>query len=485
MRRSLILLWLLLCIPSPSLRAQGVASSSLKVYSNLSGINTNDTVGCNANSKTSQTVYHLCYPDATIGGNSGLVACGWSNGTITATVSDDASSTYTSQIGPSRHSGGQDVQIWLASPIGTGAHQVPVTFSAAVTGVRCAVPQLFNINTSSPSCGTAVNGQSGGSTTVSAGSITSSEANCLYFQFDGEEDQFGAHPIYTVGSGWTFENADGRSGWASQTKINTSASAMPCSMTVDTAKSYNTSCVALRRDLAQGAAPTGMYVRSLAMFNLKDSSTSYVFQTPCTGNLLVWATNSVDTTTSVSSIAHANPGTSFSQVGTGIAGGEGVQQNFWDVQTWTNSTTSTLTMSNTNDNNNAMYYCIAGASATGQPDSSLATASGSCTNCSPITTITITPSSASGIMIATQGDALEHSRSGTPQGTQDNQDNNNHWTHFGYSSSSAQAFTVTLFPAATGPGNYSMAGAAFKAPAAGGATPAINKRAKLDKVDGR
>ncbi|HYA98398.1 MAG TPA: hypothetical protein VEH49_09905, partial [Methylomirabilota bacterium] len=185
---------------------------------------------------------------------------------------------------------------------------------------------------------------------------------------------------------------------------------------------------------------------------------------------------------SVTGISHTSPSGSSAQVGSGVTGGEGVQQIFWDVQTWTNATTHTLTMSGSGNNNDVTYYCIAGAASTGQPDSSLATASGTDSSApGTLNTYAITPSSSSGIMIATTGVALGHTTSCGPAGYQDNMDNNNNWCHFAYSSTASQQFSITK--TGSGAGAWSGAGAAFKSASAASAAPAFDKRKKLDRLE--
>ena len=337
---------LLLALWPALARGQGaVANGSRNVSTFLSGVNESDTAGCDANSSSSQTVYHVCTADPTLSGNSILVVCTAGNSTRTLTVTDDKSNSYTTLIGPVRHSGGQDLWIALASNAAAGTHQITATWSASISGVQCGAYQLYHVLAASPSCGTAVSATSAGNTTVSAGSITSSVANCIYIQAS-VIDTVAPASTQTVGSSWNWEDVDVRVGWAVQTKVNPTASAMTCSHTQASGDGFVTACVALKPDNSQGTAPSGMYVRNTAIFVQQDTTTSYTYQTPCPGgNLLVWATNTGATTPSVTGISHTSPSGSSAQVGSGVTGGEGVQQVFWDVQTWTNATTHTLTMS--------------------------------------------------------------------------------------------------------------------------------------------
>src|SRR5437867_1834730 len=180
MRRCLLIL--LLLSASPSYGQGAIANGAAQMFSGLSGINVNDTLGCDANSNTSQTVYQFCTADPTLSGNSILAICTAGNSTNTLTLTDDKSNTYSTLIGPIRHAGGQDLWMFLTSGAATGTHQLTATFNTSTTLIKCGAYQLYHVTVTSPSCGTAVSAQSAGNATISAGSITSSVGNCLYVQ---------------------------------------------------------------------------------------------------------------------------------------------------------------------------------------------------------------------------------------------------------------------------------------------------------------
>src|SRR5207245_76963 len=218
--------------------------------------------------------------DPTLSGNSILAICTAGNSTNTLTMTDDKSNSYSTLIGPIRHSGGQDLWMFLASGAATSTHQLTATFNASTTLIKCGAYQLYHVTVTSPSCGTAVSAQSAGNATISAGSITSSVGNCLYVQVSVVDTVLPAS-TQTVGSSWNWEDVEIRSGWAVQTIVNASASALTCSHTQASGDGWNTACVALKPDNAQGTAPSGMYVRNFVQFPGQDTTTTYTFQTPC------------------------------------------------------------------------------------------------------------------------------------------------------------------------------------------------------------
>jgi len=426
----------------------------------------------------SEVDYFGCYADPTLAGNIGVVMCVWSagGGTTTATVTDDKGSTYT-EIKKQPHAAGGDVDIFT-SPLVTGAHQFKLHLSVARSGIQCSGAQFYN--TDGTSCGTPVGALPSG-TSLSAGSITSSVTNCLYIQFLVEDD-FDTRPTWSAGSGWTLLDADRREQFVSQYQVFAAAAAHDCSVTSSVSISGPTVCIALK-PASQGTAPSTFNIVKLFQFPMRDGGTTLTEQAPCAeGNLIAvsWNGNSTDT---LSSISATSPTATLTQIGTNGSNTEGKQYQFEKIAAWTNDTTLSLTMTGTISENDMIVYCISGANA--QQATSLTTASGtdSGSGVHTVTTATVTPSgSNSGVILGNCGIAQNGSTSGDPTGFQENQDNNNHWIHFYYSSQAAQNFDIVV-DERSAPGNIGAWSCAYAvigtvAPSGGG------KRKKLEKLDG-
>ena len=481
----LILLLFLFC----SLSAERVAgqtptivNASRNIATNLSGLNNATTTGCNLGTQTAETDYFWCLADPSVAGNAIIVACGWSDNTATLTISDDKSNTYTSFVGPSRHASGQDIQIFVASNAAAGAHQLDAHFSAASSIIQCVAYQFFNIVSSSPSCGTAVSATSAGAATVNAGNITSSTTNCLYFQF-AEEDG-GVQPTWTAGTGYTLGDASIRESEAAQFQVFSTAASHPCSMTISSSSKWNTACIALKPATQGGDATTPVVIRGLTLNPMEDSLTSYTFQTPCQSGLMVAASN-MDAGAPVTAISSTSPTVTWNEVGApGVSNTEGSQEIFFAAATFTSSTSTTVTTTAAATHSDIAFYCISGASSS-QPDSGLATGTGNVSSfTSPVATASITPNSNQGVIIGTVGIAQNGSTSCDPTGFQDNQDNNNNWCHFYYTSAGTRNFDIVVDQrsAAGGIGAWSAGYVAFKSATAtspGGG----QKRRKLELLD--
>src|SRR5256712_12823562 len=153
--------------------------------------------------------------------------------------------------------------------------------------------------------------------------------------------------------------------------------------------------------------------------------------------------------------------------------------------TFTTSPSPTVTTTTAATHSDIAFYCISGASSS-QPDSGLATGTGNVSSfTSPVATASITPNSNQGVIIGTVGIAQNGSTSCDPTGFQDNQDNNNNWCHFYYTSAGTRNFDIVVDQrsAAGGIRAWSAGYVAFKSATAtspGGG----QKRGKLELFDG-
>ncbi len=467
-RMKYLLPLLLLFLGASSLaQTPTIVNTFRQVSTYLPGTNTASVTGCNMG-VASETDYDFCYGDLTLANNVGIVALTISSAAPTITITDDGSggsNTYT-QVISNTHGGGQNTYFYTA-PLAHQAHQVHVHFSVATTGIQANAMQVMN--TSGVLDGTPVGANSAGSATVATANITSTQANSIYFQLAVEDG--GQRPVWTQGAGFTLEDVSLRESWAVQWQVYATAASHPCSITINPSSSWSTVCFALKA-ATQGTAPPAMYVRSGFLAPMEDSVATYTFQTPCTGNLLVAASN-MNTGAPVTSMSSTNPTKTWTEIGSGVTNTEGEQEIFFAVATWTNSSQTVLTTNSNSSLSEVAFYCIVGASAT-QPDSSLATGSGtqSTFNTGPPSTVsaTVTPGRNGGIMIGTVGVALNGTTSCSPTGYQDNQSDNNNWCHWSYSSTAAQAFNVTMDErnGASGAGAWSGAYAAFAANGASG-----------------
>ena len=407
--------------------------------------------------------YHFCLPDASISGNAIIAACTWGTmGGVTASLADDKGQNYIAAFDSPPSDANQTIQIWYAVNSAAGVHELSLSFNGgAPSGIQCGAYQVQNIATTNPNCGTT--GASGSGTNVVAGSFTPEAANCFVFQL-GIEDSVLPSGMWSASGGFTLQDVSTREGWAVQTLTDSNANPLNPTLTMSSANGWVTAAIALNAG-SGGSAPTGMYVQRISQNGLVDGQTRYTFQFPCTGNLVVVAFNG-NTNEVLSSVTGTNPTSTYTQIGSSVVGVEGVQQIWQSPANMACTQNHTITISGTTISlGDVMFYDVVGAATASPLDSSLAGQSGLQSNFgNPLTASSITPGSSDGILFCTIGIAYNGSNSFSPTGYQDDQDENNGWGHFHYTS---QAVIQTSWGTdqrqeAGGSGDYSDACAAFK-----------------------
>jgi hypothetical protein len=98
----------------------------------------------NTNGVTSHAV---AFPSSVADHNTIVVAVGWGNPSITASVTDSAGNTYSSAVGPtSMPTSGFAQQVFYAADVTGGNITVTVTYSASTGDSRVAIHELGNVN---------------------------------------------------------------------------------------------------------------------------------------------------------------------------------------------------------------------------------------------------------------------------------------------------------------------------------------------------
>ncbi len=214
--------------------------------------------------------------------------------------------------------------------------------------------------------------------------------------------------MWTQGtSPWTLLAADYFDGQAAQYQVQPAFGTINPTFSQDSSKRFNTVAIALKAAIA-GTAPTGMRVVHLGHNHVPQGpGASVPLQFPSTGNLIVlsWIGPSGCDITGVfdgNANVYTSTGPAFGN------GGSGDNQLYYVGSAMTSTDLKGLTLSLNNGceggSSNALLYDIAGAAASpydavaGRP-----TASGRQTVAGDLTTVTITPSTPSGIIITSTG----------------------------------------------------------------------------------
>jgi len=406
--------------------------------------------------------YHFCLADVSLAGNAVVAACTWQAGAFTPSLTDDKGSSYAAQFATAPSDGNQTIQFFVAVNVVAGIHELRLNFSGGTPGyMQCAAYQIQNIAPAAASCGM-TSAAFHGTTAVAAESFTPTADDCFILQLAVQDDTLPGG-TWSAGGNFTMQDASPREGFAVQSWAAGAAAALNPTLTLSTAGSGITAAIALQ-SAASGSGPTGMYVRRISQNSLSEGKSSYTFQVPCSGDLVVVAFNG-NTGEWLTSVTGSNPTATYTQIGNGISGGEGIQQIWQSPANLACTGNHTITISGTTISaGDVVFYDVVGAASV-SPLDGLVTDSGDQGNFgSPLAAASITPSSSSGIVFCTAGIADNGSLSFNPTGYQDNQDQNNGWGHYSYSSNATihTSWGTDERQAAGGVGEYSEACAAFQ-----------------------
>src|SRR5271157_1284287 len=345
--------------------------------------------------------YHFCLPDSSLAGNAIIAACTWGTTTgVAASLADDKGQNYTAAFGTPPNDGSRTIQIWYVVNSAVGVHELSLNFSGdAPNGIQCGAYQVQNLATTSPSCGTTQ--ASGTGTSVAAGSFTPVADNCFIFQL-GIADSAPSGTWTTDGS-FTLQDVSVREGFAVQTLVQGTAAAINPTLTMSSSDGWVSAAIALKAE-SSGSTPAGMHVQHISQNALVDGKTSYTFQFPCSGNLVVVAFNG-NTGESLTSVTGTNPTSGYTQIGSGIVGGEGVQQIWQSPANIACTQNHTITVSGSAISaGDVMFYDVTEAATSFPSDSDLAIDSGNQSGfSSPLSAAPVTPTSDDGIPFCTIG----------------------------------------------------------------------------------
>jgi hypothetical protein len=437
----------------------GVTATPAFVNEYSSNSTQTNALGTVSSGICSTNSYCAAYAEPTLAGNLGIVTFTYDNGSTstptTATATDDKSDSYTCVSGSVDSGSG----IWNGacySPnLTAGAHVVTVALASSLTHVSAKVAQFNNIATASP-LDTSSHNNGASSSTATGTALTTTQANDLvYFQVC----RLGTPAVtsFTVGSGFTFGTVDINDGCTSEFQIASSAGSVTPSMTMASASTYVTFALAFKAANA-GTAPSGMYVAHLLGWGtpVSTSTTTWNFQFPSTGNLLV-----LDTVGSLTPGAVPTDSTNtWSAAGTtNSAAGSAVGLSLeWYVPNATANATGLISAHTTGGPGDASwaFYDIQNAATAPFVARSEFSCGGSCT--SPITQ-TVVPEVTNGLLMGVGGQSFntfltcnpptscvadESTYGGQSVSGPDIVWENNLWFHFLLSNPSTNSYSLNL-----------------------------------------
>jgi hypothetical protein len=460
------------------------------------------TAGSNTNNNTTGS-YLISLPNPSLTGN--LLACGFTRtrGTVTTTVSDDQSQTWTAGPTDDDTVNGQLTAIYYFPNTVANVRQVTIHFSVNTTFIAAACWEFYNVATSTPGDGSNGNHNGGNpSTTVTSGSITTTVDNDVLVMYGFREG--GSNTVWTQGSSpWKLTSADVGDGLWSQYQVQTTHGAINPTVTVDSSVNWTSVGMAFKAASAGTAPAAGMRVVSVLHFIVTPHGTiGMTSGAPTNGNTFVAAyvgASGADLcpisggTGNCSGKAGVVDSTSNTWVSSGaILAGPGDSQQYYSCNTTAGTTmTITFNLNVATTGANVWFYDIAGG-ATSCFDKRATLTGTQSGSAGDITGAAITPANANGVLVGSMDIANNFISAvpttncymdnipTTPNIGTDPQDENNGAQHcYPPSTSTLTPHWTSSGGPVGGWGHYLVS----YNPPIGGVTPIVSKRSKLEKID--
>ncbi len=310
-----------------------------------------DAVGTSTNSGVDAgNGYVLYMPQAALSGN--LLVCGityaFSSGR-SLSVTDDHSNSW--QVAVSKNGVSNTTTIVYAAGVAAGTQKITFTFDAALTSFQAACKEAYGVATSSPVDVTS-SASGVGAPTISAGSMTTTTAGDLIFQYGNSSvpgndlnslTQFVT--TLTAGSGWSPIIADVQTGQFLQDIQQANAGAITPSYTVTGASIYTSAAVAFKTSNGAGTAPptSGIHIDHEYTIVLS-GGTNASAELPSDGNFITVTDTDTSNTVTVSDSAS----NSYTK---NVATGGGPEAITWYATNATTSPTLRVNVTNSGDGN--------------------------------------------------------------------------------------------------------------------------------------
>jgi hypothetical protein len=204
---------------------------------------------------------------------------------VAPSVTDDRGNSYA--IVAKHDDGNQVVNLAVALNVAEGAQKITISFSGvAPPYVSGLASEFYNVATSNAVDGTT--GNSGTSSSVTAGSLTPVFSGDLIYQYSVQDSTSNPMISWTQGSSWTLLSADVMDSTAAQYQVQSSAAAINPTLGMSPSQNFNSIAIALRPATEGTAPPPGIRVNRVQHNSIPAWASSPVrLQFPCTGNLLV------------------------------------------------------------------------------------------------------------------------------------------------------------------------------------------------------
>jgi hypothetical protein len=462
------------------------------------------TNGPGVNNATATT--YVCRLDSvSLASNYLFAVFNTATGNTGGSVADDKGNTWTRVLGAA---GNQRIEVFQSPGAAAGTQRITYTPSTGVNNIQGGCGEAYNVATSSPVDGTACSGTSAGATAVAcSAAITTTVSGDLVLQYGVQDSGIGMTSWTHGSSPWLFANAgaDIQIGQALQAQVQPSSGAITPSMTQAPSHAFDTIGWAVKA-AAAGTAPTGMYVEGLEHANISGAAATPVkVPFPCTNsNTIVVRPIFIDALT-ITGITDT-VGNTYTAAAAQISNTGSGQVRVWVAAGASCSQTNVLSLAFTGANSSGQTAIVEGVvgaasspvdtsitcgSSTHTGNSCQTTGSDATAGSHSLATVTIVPSTSSGLVFASVGltnpEPCNASATGlltamisTPEASSADMDENNCWNIDYNASNASRTYNFTMPNG--GAGNWAAYAIALTAPASG-STPAISKRTKLEAIE--
>jgi hypothetical protein len=349
--------------------------------------------------------YTLRLPNGTQRGNCIIVGLQFARGygVSSIAVTDDLNDPYTVVLPqPGNNDGFQVLNAAYALNVAAGARVITITLIGGMpTHVAAAAFEYSNIAISNALDASTTNSGSGSS--ITAGNLSTTADNDLLWQYSIQDTSSSTVTSWTAGpSPWTLRTADDLDSQAVQDQLQSSAGASNPTISMSPSATWNTVAIALKSASAGSSAPPGIRVVGIQHYAVATdfASNPITVQFPCSGNLIVavWlGIGGYD----ISRITD-NHGNSYNSTGPVVEFGTSGDAQVFHADNTTCASNLQLQVSttgaNTSGGSELVLYDISGAAAS--PFDALGTLTGSQNSAANVTTVSVTPSTANGLVIA-------------------------------------------------------------------------------------
>jgi hypothetical protein len=356
------------------------------------------------------TTLRITLPNPAGAGNALILGVQFvSSGTISS-IADNEGNTWATGPTVTDASAGQTMRLYYALGVTGGTQTITITFGglSSTPGLpQAVVSEFYNVAQIS-----AEDGSSGSATSRTAGTITTTAPGDLIYHwgvdFSDTNSNGGAYngSSITAGAGFTLLSADLQVGSADQYEVQSSAGSIDPTFTATGSATWGSLALALKSASAGTPPPAGIRIvhiqhTLLSNGNVQGRTTPVVMQFPSSGNLLAGLFNGPSYGITGISDSASNTWASVTSSNPTACGGPAFPTPIWYAANAATSPTLsniTVTVGGTNPGG-VMFnlYDITGAATS--PFDKAAIAGGDQTSSGNLTTTTLTPSTANGLVL--------------------------------------------------------------------------------------